>query len=264
LTLPPDKAISIKNLKVSIGGKEILKGVSIDFPANAVTAIIGPSGSGKTLLLKSINRLVELIPNLKISGDVYIRTGNGVLDAYKADPSFLRRKVGYVFQKPNPFPHLSIIANATIGAKLNGLAKGKVELQRLAELKLREAGLWDEVKDRLGDAAWKLSGGQQQRLCIARALALQPEIICFDEPTTGLDLYNTKKIEELTVQLKERYTVITVTHSVDQAGRIADFIAFIYGGQVIEFGRAASILTSPSEELTERFITGKMLGGVAA
>jgi len=263
LSITPDKAVSIRNLHVYIGAKQVLKGLNVDFPLNAVTAIIGPSGSGKTMLLKSINRLVELLPNIKVSGDVRVRIGDRVLDAYMLDPSLLRRKVGYVFQKPNPFPHMSIFNNVTIGAKLNGLAK-KTELKALAEEKLREAGLWDEVKDRLNDPAWRLSGGQQQRLCIARALALKPEIILFDEPTTGLDLYNTKRIEELMVQLKERYTVIAVTHSVDQAGRVADYIAFIYDGRLIEFGPAALVLTSPSNELTEKFITGRMLNGVRA
>lgn len=255
-------AVSIRDLQVSISDKEILKGISIDFPRNAVTAIIGPSGSGKTMLLRSINRLIELIPNVKVSGKVWVRIEGKLHDAYTLDPSYLRRKVGYVFQKPNPFPHLSILKNITIGPMLNGIAKGKKNLERLAEEKLKEAGLWEEVKNRLNDAAWRLSGGQQQRLCIARALALEPEIILFDEPTTGLDLYNTKRIEELMVRLKEKYTVITITHSVDQAGRVADFIAFIYNGKLIEFGPAASVLKSPVNDLTELFITGRVLDGV--
>ncbi len=255
-------AVSVKDLRVSIDEKEVLKGISIDFPKCAVTAIIGPSGSGKTMLLRSINRLIELIPRVKVSGKVWISIEGKFHDAYTLDPTYLRRKVGYVFQKPNPFPHLSILKNVTIGPMLNGIAKGKKNLERLAEEKLKEAGLWDEVKDRLNEAAWRLSGGQQQRLCIARALALEPEIILFDEPTTGLDLYNTKRIEELMVRLKERYTVITVTHSVDQAGRIADFIAFIYNGKLIEFGPAATVLKSPVNELTELFITGRVLDGV--
>ncbi|MEM3066178.1 MAG: phosphate ABC transporter ATP-binding protein [Nitrososphaerota archaeon] len=255
-------AVSVKDLHVSIDKKEILKGISIDFPRHAVTAIIGPSGSGKTMLLRSINRLIELLPNVKVSGKIWVRIENKFHEAYVLDPHYLRRKVGYVFQKPNPFPHLSILKNMTIGPMLNGIAKGKESLERLAEEKLREAGLWDEVKERLNDAAWRLSGGQQQRLCIARALALEPEIILFDEPTTGLDLYNTKRIEELMVRLKEKYTIIAVTHSVDQAGRIADFIAFIYNGKLIEFGSTASVLKSPTNELTELFITGKVLDGV--
>jgi len=255
-------AVSVKDLRVSIDEKEVLKGISIDFPKCAVTAIIGPSGSGKTMLLRSINRLIELIPRVKVSGKVWISIEGKFHDVYTLDPTYLRRKVGYVFQKPNPFPHLSILKNVTIGPMLNGIAKGKKNLERLAEEKLKEAGLWDEVKDRLNEAAWRLSGGQQQRLCIARALALEPEIILFDEPTTGLDLYNTKRIEELMVRLKERYTVITVTHSVDQAGRIADFIAFIYNGKLIEFGPAATVLKSPVNELTELFITGRVLDGV--
>lgn len=255
-------AVSVKDLHVSIDKKEILKGISIDFPKCAVTAIIGPSGSGKTMLLRSINRLIELIPRVEVSGKVWVNIGGKFHDAYTLDSSYLRRKVGYVFQKPNPFPHLSILKNITIGPMLNGIAKNKKDLKKLAEEKLKEAGLWDEVKDRLKEAAWRLSGGQQQRLCIARALALEPEIILFDEPTTGLDLYNTKRIEELMVRLKEKYTVIAITHSVDQAGRIADFIAFIYNGKLIEFGPAATVLKSPINELTELFITGKVLDGV--
>lgn len=257
-----DIAISIRDLHVSIGEKEILKGITIDFPRNAVTAIIGPSGSGKTMLLRSINRLIELIPNVKVSGKVFVRLSDEFMDAYSLDPAYLRRKVGYVFQKPNPFPHMSILENVIIGPKLNGMVKNKKDLRILAEVKLKEAGLWDEVKDRLNDAAWKLSGGQQQRLCIARALALEPEIVLFDEPTTGLDLYNTKRIEELIVNLKKKYTPIIITHSVDQAGRIADYIAFIYEGRLIEFGPAASVLKSPANRLTELFITGRILDGV--
>lgn len=252
-------AIQIRDLRVSISGNVIIDGINIDFPENAVTAIIGPSGSGKTMLLKSINRLVDLIPGVSITGRLNVRIGGDMIDAYKVDASFLRRKVGYVFQKPNPFPHMSIIDNVIIGAKLNGIAKGKDELRRLAEEKLKEAGLWEEVKDRLNDGAWKLSGGQQQRLCITRALALSPEILLLDEPTTGLDIYNTKLIEELMVNLKRRYTIVAVTHSVDQAGRVADFIAFIYKGKLVEFGPANQVLTSPRSELTERFITGRMV-----
>ena len=256
------KATVIKNLHLAIGNREILKGISLEFPLKAVTAIIGPSGSGKTLLLKSINRLVDLIPNVKLSGEIYVYLEGKMRSIHSLDPSYLRRKIGYVFQNPNPFPHLTILDNVIIGAKLNGIIKKKEEVLKLAEEKLKEAGLWEEVKNRLKEPAWKLSGGQQQRLCIARTLALKPEIILFDEPTTGLDIYNTKKIEDLLVQLKESYTVITITHSVDQAARIADYIAFIYDGQLIEFDTASRILKSPAKELTEKFITGRILDGV--
>ncbi|MEM4312289.1 MAG: phosphate ABC transporter ATP-binding protein [Nitrososphaerales archaeon] len=255
------KAIIIKDLHLSIGNKEIIKGMSIEFPLKAITAIIGPSGSGKTLLLKSINRLVDLIPNLKSFGEIFVILDGEVKEVHSLDPSYLRRKVGYVFQNPNPFPHLSILENVIIGAKLNSLVKKK-DLVKWAKEKLEEAGLWEEVKDRLKEPAWKLSGGQQQRLCIARMLALKPEIILLDEPTTGLDIYNTKRIEELMVQLKENYTVIAVTHSVDQAARIADYIAFLYDGRLIEFDVTSRILKSPSKELTEKFITGRVLDGV--
>ncbi|ALU11524.1 phosphate ABC transporter ATP-binding protein [Ignicoccus islandicus DSM 13165] len=246
--------IEIRNLKVRIAGKEVLKGINLEIPRNKVFAIMGPSGSGKSTILRSINRLWDLYPEVEIDGEILL---DGK-DVYAMKDKEVRRLVGMVFQRPNPFPHMSIFDNVAIGLKMNKLVKSKEELRERVEWALKKAYLWDEVKDELKKKASQLSGGQQQRLCIARALALKPKVLLMDEPTSALDVVSTKKIEETIVELKKDLTIVIVTHNPQQAARISDYVAFVYQGQVIEVGPTSEIFTRPKNKLTEKYVLGKV------
>jgi len=245
--------VDVKNLNVWFKDNHVLKDVSISIKENAVTAIMGPSGCGKTTIIRAINRMNDVIPGSRTTGEIIIN-GKNVYDR-NADVYELRRNVGMVFQKPNPFPK-TICENVAYGLRIHKMAK-KDELLKIVERSLREAALWDEVKDRLNDSALSLSGGQQQRLCIARALAVGPEVILMDEPCSALDPSATAKIEALMRDLAEKYTVIVVTHNLQQASRVSDFTAFMYVGKLVEYGNTTSVFENPKSELTEKYITGK-------
>ncbi len=231
----------------------VLKGVNMQIPEKKVTAIIGPSGCGKTTLLKSLNRMVELVEDSRVEGQVLLDGVNIYDDSI--DLTELRKRVGMVFQKPNPLPK-SIYENIAYGPRIHGI-NDKKELDRIVEKCLKEAGLWDEVKDRLNDSAFNLSIGQQQRLCIARALAVNPEVLLMDEPCSALDPRSTMKVEELIEKLRGTYTIVIVTHNMQQAQRISDYTAFIYYGKLIEFGPTEDIFLNPRERLTRDYIRGK-------
>jgi phosphate transport system ATP-binding protein len=241
-------------LNAWFGQKQALKDINVTFKANAVTAIIGPSGCGKSTLIRTLNRMHELTPGAKMSGQVLLDGKN--MYGKDVDPVMIRRRVGMVFQKPNPFPTMSIYDNVAAGLKLTGTKKGK-NLDEVVKRSLEQATLWEEVKDDLKKPGTSISGGQQQRLCIARAIALQPEVILMDEPCSALDPIATAKIEELVVELKSQYTVVIVTHNMQQAARVSDFTAFMYLGQLIEFDETATVFENPRSELTEKYITGK-------
>ena len=247
------KGIRLRSLRAFYDGVEAVKDVDLDFPAHRITAIIGPSGCGKSTLVRCINRMHEEIPGARAQGQVLF---NG-LDIYgpDVDPVAVRRTIGMVFQKPNPFPTMSILDNVTAGLKLAGIKRDK--LPEHAERALRDAGLWEEVKDRLGKRAGGLSGGQQQRLCIARMIALEPEVLLMDEPCSALDPLSTLRVEELIVKLKARFTVILVTHNLQQAVRVADRTAFMLDGQLVEVGPTARIFSSPNDARTKQYVTGK-------
>ncbi len=241
--------LSIKDLSVSYGKNQALKNINLDIEPNTVTAIIGPSGCGKSTFLRSLNRLTELTPNTTTRGSINYKEHN----IYEMDPMEVRYHIGMVFQKPNPFPK-SIYENVAFGPKLNGYDNN---LQEIVEESLKKADLWLEVKDRLKDNAYTLSGGQQQRLCIARSLAVKPDILLMDEPTSALDPLSTAKIEDLMTTLKEHYTIIIVTHNMQQAGRVADNVAFFLNGELIEYGSSEKIFTKPFDKRTEDYITGR-------
>jgi phosphate transport system ATP-binding protein len=245
--------IEIRNLNVWFNKRQVIYDVNLKVPEQAITAVIGPSGCGKSTLLRAINRLHDLIPEAKVKGEVLL---DGK-DVYKEDPLVVRRKIGMVFQKPVPFPSMSIFENVAIGVKLNDLAK-KERLEKIVERSLRMAALWEEVKDILESPATSLSVGQQQRLTIARTLALEPEVLLMDEPTSALDPVSMKKIEELIVNLKNDYTIVVVTHDMRQAARISDFTAFLYEGKIIEFNETSELFRNPKEEITEKYITGRI------
>ena len=251
-----DKDIKMQsiNLNAWFGLKQALKDINIAIKPNAVTAIIGPSGCGKSTFIRILNRMHELIPNAKLTGQVLL-DGEDIY-AKDVDPVMIRRRVGMVFQKPNPFPTMSIYDNVAAGLKLTGAKKGK-NLDEIVKASLERATLWDEVKDDLKKPGTSISGGQQQRLCIARAIALQPEVILMDEPCSALDPIATAKIEQLVVELKQDYTVVIVTHNMQQASRVSDFTAFMYLGSLIEFGPTRDIFESPKNPLTEKYITGE-------
>jgi phosphate transport system ATP-binding protein len=245
--------VKVKDLHAYYGAQHSIKGVSIDFPANEVTAIIGPSGSGKSTVVRCINRMHEEIPGARAEGSVTLDE----LDVYGAgvDVTAVRRLIGMVFQKPNPFPTMSIFDNVAAGLRLTGTRTS--DLRELVERSLQAVGLWDEVKDRLGHPGIGLSGGQQQRLCIARTVAIEPEVILMDEPCSALDPVATLKIEELIDELKERYTIVIVTHNMQQAARIANSTVFMLDGEVVEHDATNRIFTNPNDERTERYVTGK-------
>jgi len=249
-------AVEICDLNVWYGGNHVLKNISLKIPKNVIFAIMGPSGCGKSTLLRAMNRLLELNPTAKVSGQVMVDGINIYSD--KIDVTWVRRQFGMVFQIPNPFPHLSIYDNVAIGPKLNGLAKSKSELDQLVRWALEKAYLWDEVKDDLRRPAAALSGGQQQRLCIARAIALKPRIILMDEPTANLDPVAAMRIEELMLELKEDYTIVIVTHNPQQAARVSDYVAFLYLGELVEVGETSQVFTRPINKLTEKYVVGRI------
>ena len=242
-----------KDLHLYYGEAEALKGINMKIYENEITALIGPSGCGKSTFLKTLNRMNDLVQGVRITGDVILK-GKNILDK-DVDVTQLRRQVGMVFQKPNPFP-MSIYDNVAYGPKLHG-EHSKVQLDELVENALKGAALWDEVKDRLKKSALGLSGGQQQRLCIARALAVQPDILLMDEPTSALDPGSTLRIEDLMAELKKNYTVVIVTHNMQQASRISDRTAFFLLGELIQYGETSQIFTNPTEKKTEEYITGR-------
>ena len=246
--------ISVENLVGGFGDATILKGINLRIPDKALTAIMGPSGCGKSTFIRCINRLHEEIPRAWVSGRV-ILDGEDIYDP-AIDPVNIRRKIGMVFQRANPFPTFSIYDNVAVGLRLNGMKK-RSELDVCVERSLHHAALWDEVKDRLDAPGTGLSGGQQQRLCIARALAVDPEILLLDEPCSALDPIGTERIEELLVELKKEYTIVMVTHNIQQAGRVADTTVFLLLGDLIEQGPTAQVFTSPSDPRTEAFISGR-------
>ncbi|MFE3849337.1 MULTISPECIES: phosphate ABC transporter ATP-binding protein PstB [Flavobacterium] len=248
-----DIKIHVNDLSLYYGEKKALKEISMQIPANKVTALIGPSGCGKSTFLRCINRMNDLIPDVKITGEMLVE-GVDIYDK-NVDVVNIRKKIGMVFQKSNPFPK-SIYENIAYGPKINGI-KNKTELDEIVETSLRKAAIWDEIKDRLDDSALGLSGGQQQRLCIARTLAVSPDIILMDEPASALDPISTSKIEELVHELKEQYTIIIVTHNMQQAARTSDYTAFFYLGELIEMGKTNAIFTKPEQKQTEDYITGR-------
>ena len=245
--------VNLKDLNAYYGAQHAIRGVTIDFPANEVTALIGPSGSGKSTVVRCINRMHEEIPGARAEGSVTLDDLN-IYDP-DVDVTAVRRLIGMVFQKPNPFPTMSIFDNVAAGLRLTG-TKSK-DLKELVHRSLQSVGLWDEVKDRLNEPGIGLSGGQQQRLCIARTVAVEPEVILMDEPASALDPISTLKIEELIDELKERYTIVIVTHNMQQAARVANSTVFMLEGEVIEHDETNKIFTNPSDERTERYVTGK-------
>ncbi len=244
---------STKNLNLWYGDNHALKDVNLDFHEKEISAIIGPSGCGKSTFIKALNRMVELVPNVRIEGEILYRDTD-ILNK-KQSLELLRTKVGMVFQKPNPFPK-SIYENVAYGPKIHGI-KDKKTLDQIVEKSLKQAAIWDEVKDRLKDNAYGLSGGQQQRLCIARTLAIEPDIILMDEPTSALDPISTIKIEDLMQELKEKYSIIIVTHNMQQAARVSDKTAFFYNGSVIEYDDTKVIFENPRDKRTEDYVTGR-------
>ena len=246
--------VSVRGLSFYYGRTRALEDVSIDIPEKQVTAFIGPSGCGKSTFLRTLNRMNDIIPGVRVTGQVLI-DGEDIYAA-STDPVALRQRVGMVFQKSNPFPK-SIFENVAYGLRINGLTTSKTDLADRVETSLRSAALWDEVKDRLSASALALSGGQQQRLCIARALAVGPDVLLMDEPASALDPIATQHIEELVFQLKRRYTIVIVTHNMQQAARVSDRTAFFWLGRLVEFNLTSRMFTSPTEKLTEDYVTGR-------
>ena len=247
-------AFEVSKLSLWYGDKQAIKDVTIDLPSKTVTAIIGPSGCGKSTFLRCLNRMHELVPRTRMTGQVLFRGEN--LYGPGVDPAVVRRRVGMIFQKSNPFPTMSIADNVVVGLKLNGVRNRRVLNERL-EKSLRMAALWDEVKNDLDKPGVSLSGGQQQRLCIARAIAVEPEVVLMDEPASALDPIATMKIEELIRQLSTDYTIVIVTHNMQQASRVSDVTAFFYMGHLIEFDETRKLFTNPKEKQTEDYITGR-------
>jgi len=254
VVVDPDHKVVVRNLNSWFSSKQALKNINMDIKDNTVTAIIGPSGCGKTTLIRCLNRMNEMTPGASVRGNVYL-DGIDIYDR-KIDPVMIKRRIGMVFQKPNPFPAMSIYDNVASGLKFNGI-RDKGLLNEIVEDSLKGAALWNEVKDELDKPGISLSGGQQQRLCIARALAMQPEVLLMDEPTSALDPIASSKIEELINDLKNELSIITVTHNMQQAARVSDYTAFMYLGEMIEYGPTKQIFENPQEELTERYISGK-------
>lgn len=248
-----DSILSIKDLYLWYGDHQALHSINAEIPANEITALIGPSGCGKSTFLKTLNRMNDLIPGVRITGEVSFQNQN-IYDP-AVDATGLRRRIGMVFQKANPFP-MSIYDNVAYGPKTHGV-RSRAQLDEIVEDSLRAAAIWDEVKDRLKTSALGLSGGQQQRLCIARALAVEPEVLLMDESTSALDPISTSKIEELAVELKNRYTVVMVTHNMQQAARVSDKTAFFLLGELVEFGGTEQMFSSPADKRTEDYITGR-------
>ena len=245
--------ITVKDMCLWYGEHKALTDVTIEIPEKSITAFIGPSGCGKSTFLKTLNRMNDLIPGVKITGD--IRYNGTDIFSKEVDVNNLRKEIGMVFQKPNPFP-MSIYDNVAYGPRTHGITN-KVQLDEIVEQALRDAAIWEEVKDRLKKNALGMSGGQQQRLCIARALAVQPKILLMDEPTSALDPISTSRIEELVMELKEKYTIVMVTHNMQQAVRVSDYTAFFLLGELVEFGKTDAIFSQPQDKRTEDYITGR-------
>ena len=245
--------MSVKDLDLYYGQKQALKNINMDIRSNAITALIGPSGCGKSTFLKTLNRMNDMIDNVRITGQVTL-DGEDIFDR-NMDVTMLRKRVGMVFQQPNPFP-MSVYDNIAYGPRVHGI-KNKAKLDEIVEESLRGAAIWDEVKDNLKKSALRLSGGQQQRICIARALATKPEVILMDEPTSALDPISTTKIEDLMEELKRQYTVVVVTHNMQQAVRVSDYTAFFLVGDMVEYGETKELFTYPKDKRTEDYITGR-------
>ena len=245
--------ISVKDMCLWYGEHQALKDINIEIPQKSITALIGPSGCGKSTFLKTLNRMNDLIPSVKIAGDV--RYDGTDIFSREVDVNHLRKEIGMVFQKPNPF-QMSIYDNVAYGPRTHGITS-KIQLDEIVETALKDAAIWDEVKDRLKKNALGMSGGQQQRLCIARALAVEPKVLLMDEPTSALDPISTARIEELTMELKEKYTIVMVTHNMQQAVRVSDYTAFFLLGELVEFGNTDSIFSQPQDKRTEDYITGR-------
>ena len=252
--LTAEPKIRIEDLNFYYGRARALKGISHDVAPRQITAYIGPSGCGKSTLIRTLNRMNDVIPGTRVEGRVEL-DGQDIYSP-GTDVVSLRRRVGMVFQKPNPFPR-SIFDNVAYGLRINGMARSKSDLAERVEASLRAAALWDEVKDRMNESAYSVSGGQQQRVCIARALAVEPEVLLMDEPTSALDPIATQKIEELVVELKEKYTIVIVTHNMQQAARVSDYTAFFWIGEMIEFNTTEKMFTKPDNKMTEDYITGR-------
>ncbi|MFM8473323.1 MAG: phosphate ABC transporter ATP-binding protein PstB [Candidatus Kapaibacterium sp.] len=244
--------LQVRGLGVMFNGNYAIRNISMRFQDNRATAIIGPSGCGKSTMLRALNRMHDIVPGAKVVGEIEL-DGENIM---KIDAVAVRRRIGMVFQKPNPFPTMSIFENAVSGLRFNGVSKRSL-LKDVAEDVLKKAALWEEVKDRLKEPAMSLSGGQQQRLCIARAMAVEPEILLMDEPTSALDPIATAKIEELIFDLKKTYTIVIVTHNMQQAARVSDYTAFMYMGELVEAARTRTIFTNPEKKQTEDYITGR-------
>ena len=245
--------ITVRDMCLWYGDHKALNNVNIDIPEKSITAFIGPSGCGKSTFLKTLNRMNDLIPTVKITGDICYNGMN--IFSKEVDINLLRKEIGMVFQKPNPFP-MNIYDNIAYGPRTHGITN-KVALDEIVERSLRDAAIWDEVKDRLKKSALGMSGGQQQRLCIARALAIEPKILLMDEPTSALDPISTSRIEELVMELKEKYTIVMVTHNMQQAVRVSDYTAFFLLGELVEFGKTDKIFSQPNDQRTEDYITGR-------
>ena len=250
-----ENALHVKDLCAWFGDHQVLKNITMDIRRNSVTSVMGPSGCGKSTFIRCLNRMHDLTPGFRVAGDVFFDGRN--IYAEKIDPVLLRRKVGMVFQQPNPFPRMTAFENVAVGLKFNGKKRSRSELAEVVERSLRMAALWEELKDHLDRPGTSLSGGQQQRLCIARALAVEPEVLLMDEPCSALDPVSSAKIEELIEDLSDKYTIVVVTHNMQQAGRISDFVAFFLLGDLIEMDKAAKIFTNPADKRTEEYITGR-------
>ncbi len=248
------KKLIIEHLNAWFGNVQALKDINLDIEENGVTAVIGPSGCGKTTFVRCLNRIHEVVDNAKVNGSVLLDGEN--IYSNTMDPVLVRRRIGMVFQKPNPFPSMSIFENVAAGIRLNG-SKKKNEIADRVEKSIKMSALWDEVKDKLYKSATALSGGQQQRLCIARTIAIEPEVILMDEPASALDPISTARIEELIQQIKERYTIVIVTHNMQQAARVSDYTGFFLLGELIEFNKTSDIFTNPKDKKTEDYITGR-------
>ena len=243
--------ITVRDMNLWYGQTQALKNINIDIPEKSITALIGPSGCGKSTFLKSLNRMQDLVPGVKITGDLRYEGK----DIFECEVNNLRKEIGMVFQKPNPFP-MSIYDNIAYGPRTHGITN-KAQLDEIVEKSLRGASIWDEVKDRLKKNALGMSGGQQQRLCIARALAVEPKVLLMDEPTSALDPISTSRIEDLAMELKEKYTIVMVTHNMQQAVRVSDHTAFFLLGELVEFGKTDDIFSQPKDQRTEDYITGR-------
>ncbi len=245
----------IRNLSSWFGDHQILKNIRMEIAKNSVTSVMGPSGCGKSTFIRCLNRMHDMTPGFRIEGEILLDGVN--LYSERIDPVYLRRRVGMVFQQPNPFPRMSVFENVAVGLRLNGRGMSRVDIAETVERSLTMAALWDEVKDHLSQSGMSLSGGQQQRLCIARALAVAPEVLLMDEPCSALDPMSTAKIEELIEDLSEKYTIAVVTHNMQQAARISDNVAFFLMGELIEMDKSGKIFTNPSDKRTEQYITGR-------